>query len=571
MAMVRALKSGHILLASVCAMVLLANLLATASAGLFVHRIQAIPHPALYTPPFQARFVHINGSIGPATNQSPFDKFVNFSGAYVGGVGEDQFLALESNYTRNTSLPSWIDHRAMYLPFRFSTPTVKDPKRTYEARTKYFEVTSNCKPLKINKDYRLMLWDGIPHSRAPTDPSGIPYFDTYVQDSSGGSTTCYAADHAFGDSLGRSSRRPYDRVCWEGRTAAELSASLMANLNASAHERQTCMSVAALGWMRTHHEPCYISHNVTEQGSKFQDANATNTLMVTCQPQIRVGEASVRVDASGLLLEPGRDHKPDVDQSPEALSVYFTNGADYLIAQSNRFLFRSRSSPLHNDTYASEFLHYFMARSAGHLRFTDPAESLPSFEEVRLPLEQAHKALFATWLGVNKELLLLPANKDIAQVAGTTVTLEERLFLVTPMLIIAEAILSTYTVVSLLIYLRRPGRYLPRMPISIAAIVALFASSAAVRDLQGTSHMNNKERERYLQEKRYGYGSYVGSDGAVHVGIEKTPFVQYMDQVTFAGSRVEREVLKQRGKGNDIKAGSQYTYIPISDTEERSM
>jgi hypothetical protein len=36
-----------------------------------------------------------------------------------------------------------------------------------------------------------------------------------------------------------------------------------------------------------------------------------------------------------------------------------------------------------------------------------------------------------------------------------------------------------------------------------------------------------KEREKQMAEPgcRYGYGSFVGSDGRVHVGIEKVPFV----------------------------------------------
>jgi len=36
-----------------------------------------------------------------------------------------------------------------------------------------------------------------------------------------------------------------------------------------------------------------------------------------------------------------------------------------------------------------------------------------------------------------------------------------------------------------------------------------------------------KEREKQMEELgcRYGYGSFVGGDGRVHVGIEKVPFV----------------------------------------------
>jgi hypothetical protein len=106
------------------------------------------------------------------------------------------------------------------------------------------------------------------------------------------------------------------------------------------------------------------------------------------------------------------------------------------------------------------------------------------------------------------------------------------------------------------------------MPISIAAIIALFASSAAVKDFQGTSSMNNKEREKYLKDlnHRYGYGSYVGGDGSVHVGIEKVPFVSYMKEVSFKGSRAEKEMRKRNAKGS---TSPEHVHSLLENTEER--
>ena len=160
-------------------------------------------------------------------------------------------------------------------------------------------------------------------------------------------------------------------------------------------------------------------------------------------------------------------------------------------------------------------------------------ESEASFEDARANntfMMLCQLSLFAFWLTVNRDSLFLPATNDTTQIEGFTITQEERLFFTIPMFIISEIILGIYIVFSILVYVRRPGRYLPRMPISIAAVIALFASSAAVKDFRGTSQMTNKEREKYLKDldHHYGYGSYIGSDGAVHVGIEKVPYVRYM-------------------------------------------
>lgn len=75
-----------------------------------------------------------------------------------------------------------------------------------------------------------------------------------------------------------------------------------------------------------------------------------------------------------------------------------------------------------------------------------------------------------------------------------------------------------------------------------------LASSAALKDLQGTSHITNKEREKYLKEldHHHGYGSYIGRDGAVHLGIERMPYVRYMKEVTFEGSQIDTEMRRRR-------------------------
>jgi hypothetical protein len=112
------------------------------------------------------------------------------------------------------------------------------------------------------------------------------------------------------------------------------------------------------------------------------------------------------------------------------------------------------------------------------------------------------------------------------------------------------------------------------MPLSIAAIIALFSSSAALKDLQGTSGMTNKEREKYLKDldREYGYGSYLGSDGRVHVGIEKVPFVRYMNKFSFAGSRADEKTTRRNGESSSAlltKMTTEYDNVPLEDLEQR--
>jgi hypothetical protein len=268
-----------------------------------------------------------------------------------------------------------------------------------------------------------------------------------------------------------------------------------------------------------------------------------------------------------VLQEKARDVVPDPDQTPSTLEKYSTNGVSNLIAQSNLYFFRTLSSTYHNDSFASEHIHYFMNRASGDLRLTDPNEPLPQFEDVEQPMRSAYKRLFAIWLGVNKELLFVLSSKatvPVGNVTGIVIAVEERILFNTPLFIVSEVILSIYIIMSITIYLRRPGRYLARMPTSIAAVIALFAASAAVRDLQGTSNMTSNERERYMDNLgcSYGYGSYIGGDGSVHVGIEKAPFVRRTRQTTFEHSRADRATRKRAAKVGE-KADVIVQYEPV--------
>lgn len=541
-------------------MALLSNVLATAFAGLFFQDFTWISNPVEYPMIYEPRFVAINESSGPPVSGLPMDSSAEFSGAYQGSGGDAQFLVSESNYTRNTSLPSWTDDVAMYLPF--STENIPETP-IYQARTRYFTADARCKRLALGSGTRLILWnDQHLNSTDPTQQSENrgeapdEIFEIQVTGERGDSVTCYPnpvtipeaepdRESGFAEWLGAASR--FSENCIPGNSAAELQTTLVAAKNASEYEQSTCRSAIALSWMRRVGSKCPDGFNNHKEDDGFEEASNDNTLLLLCRPQVLTGQATIQVNRAGVLQRPAFDHVLESDQSLNETAAYVATDTANLIAQSNLFLSRSQRSGWHNDSYASEYIHYFVNRAAGNLLLTDPNTPLPSFESVEAPLNKAFNRLFAIWLGVNKEFLFEPATAQTNMVEGALLTQEQRLFFTVPMFIISEIILGIYVVVSIILYLQRPGRYLPRMPTSIAAVIAMFASSAAVKDLQSTAQMTVKERAKHLQDfnHRYRYGSYLGADGAVHVGIEKVPYVSYTKEVTFAGSRAEREIRKR--------------------------
>lgn len=590
--LVKAARAGHVILFLVCAMSLLSNLLATAFAGLFFSATVPMSRPALFVPPLQPRFVSINGSAGPPWNGFPTRSSFVPSGAYQGGTGEDLFLIAESNYTRNTSLPSWTDGESMYLPFRSSNPADISSSKTYRARTKYFTAAPNCRPLTWSIDYSIRVWNDhlLPNgsqfreyhddpmsqfnrtkkTRSPPDMT----FWVELTDGEGHRARCYSAplwEASIASKLGILSQTTSGRSgdCRDGPVEADISTPLAARTNATIHEHAICRSAGALGWWRRVQSGCLPNSESTNYREKFEDANATNAFFMACQPRISIGEATVVVDSAGVLQEPAKDRISLFNQSSEAIDQFFTNGAQSLMDQSNLFIFRSLDSVWHNDSYGAEYMHYFITRAAGDTHLTDPKQPIPTLQDVEGPINKAYARLFAIWLSLSQELLFLPVDNGTANIPGFVITPEERLHLVTPLFIISEIILGIYTIVSILVYFQRPGRYLPSMPTSIGAVIALFAPSAALQDLQGTSHMTNKEREKFLNDLdyRYGYGSYIGSDGAVHVGIEKVPFVQYLETFNFTGPKAAKK-LHTRKEQEAATVILEYGHVPLEDAEE---
>jgi hypothetical protein len=516
----KALKSKHFVLAAVCSMALLANLFAVSLSGLFNQTTIDIRHSTTFTPPYELKFVPINGSIGPLSG-STFGS-LNFSGAYRGGDGEDQFLVAESNYTRGTSLPPWTDESMFYLPLfeeNADNRTANANGSEYEAVTQAFGADLDCTQLQIGDKFQAAVI---------TETSGVTFsshasINLTVPTDSGNVQCSSLANLAISPGPIREKS-----ICVNGPSALELVVQLQAGINATQEETEACMRPIVLGWLRDPQGSCPIGRGL--------QLTRNNSIFIQCQPRLVMGSAKVRVDPTGRL-----QHKADlvevgtVNDTSNAQDR-FSNDPINLIGQSSRYLFKFRGAEWHNDTFADDFINYFIRRASNSTRLIDPAQSVPSFDDIVDPLKKTYANLFAIWLGTNKaNLFVRRANDGTSLVEAWRVEPEQRLFVSTTMFAIAEAILCTYAIVAIMVYIRRPGQYLARLPTSIAAVIALFAASAAVLDMKDTSHLDAKGRARHLQavDARYGYGSYIGADGRVHIGIEKTPFVRVRSKSTW--------------------------------------
>ncbi|ENI07948.1 hypothetical protein COCC4DRAFT_130249 [Bipolaris maydis ATCC 48331] len=513
----KAFKSKHFVLAAVCTMALLANLLAVSLAGLFNQSTIDMKHVISTTRPLDFKFVPINGSIGPLDGRNFGD--LQASGAYQGGNGEDQFYVADSHVREGTALPPWIDETMFYLPF--IPEGEQSPKDKVEAKTRAIGAKLECQNLDFNEQFQAGL---------VSDPtmSGVvsPSINITVTSSTGKPVRCTKV----GQHMRQGPISSTPGSCVTGQSAAELVAILDPSANASQADTDVCMGSIVMGWLRDRDGSC--------GEVKPMVLNKQNAAFVHCRPKLMTGFATVRVDTSGRLQQKVQNLTVD-DHVPMET---FSNDPVNLIGQSNRYIFKTISAGWHNDSFADDFINYFISHSANSSRLVDPRQGPPTFGDIEGPLNKAYSLLFAIWMETNKDKLLMPSpSQNTLAPEGWRIEPETRLFVSMPMFVISEVILCIYVIVAVMVYMRRPGRYLARLPTSIASLIALFAASAAVQDMRGTSYLDKRGRARHLEEvdARYGYGSFIGGgDGRVHIGIEKTPFVRVRSKATWFDKNV---------------------------------
>ncbi|RYN51103.1 hypothetical protein AA0118_g10587 [Alternaria tenuissima] len=498
-----ALRSSHFKLAAVCLMALLANVLAVAFSGVFEERSVTVPSTMSFAPPYEHRFVSINGSVGP---NMPFQEQVMLrpSGAYTGGLGSNQFLVAESNYTAGTPLPAWTDDHFMYMPFVDEDHPGIGMADEVHARTTAIGAKLECRQIEA-PNWKASWFSerfGESLSNISVTVDGI---------------TC--ARKSITTSLSPNEIEVGGSTCQTGKVAMEFSGILEARQNASSAERDFCAQLAVLGYVR---DADICSRNAT---TNFNEKGA---IFFGCHSGLVGGEADVTITNDGRIQNVSQANITS-DLSSEFLGRHFDNDASNLLHQGNAYLLARFANPKwHNQSYAGDFMNYFMIKQSNSSQMTDPNQSLPSLDEVTRNLYPVYSKLFAIWLGINKRKLLVPRQKDSAFVVeGLANERQTRIFLSMPLFVVAEIILGIYVVVAVCIYLWRPGRFLPRMPTSIGAIIALFAASEAVQDMRGTSLLTSKERRKHLESLggTYGYGTFIGADGKLHEGVEKEPLV----------------------------------------------
>ncbi|KAB2578245.1 hypothetical protein DBV05_g3192 [Lasiodiplodia theobromae] len=501
----KALKARHWILAAVCWMALLSNLLAVAFSGLFNEEIADVAYRTTFAQPLQPIM-----DITALNNTDTGFETVLFNRTVT-----DHFYIAMSNVTAGTPLSSWTDGRMYYMPFNQTTGN--NDTWMHKATTRAYGVEMSCVQLQEGGGS-----NSVQHTM---------------------SSNGLAADYTFNINFGDESPacRERQEIDYEGIPNSLFAAEWTARLCDSEY--------IVSAWQRgnaTRRE----NYTVTEVDISNVTFHSFESTFIACRPYIKTGLAEVIVDSTGIVQNASNFQETNASveffqHSPSDAARYINYMMDYSrnLSDSNTFAFN-----WHNDSYPDDYYNYLIRETYNTTRLIDPATPVPSFSEAAEPFANIYTELVALSFSANAALLFPQATE--LTVEGYNIKPEIRIFMSTAMFIIAETIIGLYIIVSIMVYIRRPWRFLPRLPTTIASNIAYFAASHAVLDLQGTSAMSQVARDKHVQQMghKYGFGSFIGTDRKAHIGIERQPFFTKLRKTT-TGQMTSASDSEEEGRG----------------------
>lgn len=481
------------LLATICFMTLLANVLSVSLSGLLVENTVNVATPISFNQTLTTQFGLVDGS-------AP-----TYFGVAGGTILDSIFIA-ESNRSAHTPLPPWTDAKFFHIP---ASAQNKSSGSSMILTTDSLGATLDCQPLSAQSVFSIQ---GTGISSANFSDIESQSSLTVVLEEAGREITCLprntrqAGRPEPGYLLGRPT----------GPSAHEFAYALAGTNQSSPADAAFCLEHVAVGWV---HANSIAGENLRSDETSVPIVlrDVLSTILV-CRSQIMTARSDLTVSYDGHIL------KSTATNVAIAEADRFLSTRSDVLGSAHQFII-NRGDRWHNDSFSSDWGNYLIAKSMNSSRLLDPSAPLPTFDEVTPAFSSLYSELFAIWLSRNQgQLLVAGSAKDIE---GSILTPTTRIFMSKTMFIISESILLAYIAVTISLYIKRPWKILNRLPSDLASIIAFFAASRAVDDMRNTAHFTTRERSEHLNElnDRYGFGNFIDREGRNHLGIEKYPYV----------------------------------------------
>lgn len=489
----RAIRSRHFLLALVCIVAVSTNALAVALSGIFNESIIQVTIPIDTTRTITPAF---NGT--PSMDQGAVEKRSGFIITYL-----DHYYVALANLNGGAPLPPWADNSYFYLPFMLPNSSSADNSQAFsdvigfEATTRGFGLDVQCKEISAEGDDDTVLF------RAPKLGTEAEFSVSHKLEG-GGNITCVkrgSSTSGFRPTIGE----------WTNDTSAlEImeAMSLPDQADLTILSNNYCNSLLLAGWVRlgaADLEAAPVSNDT--------EGRSMESVFMTCSPTFTTALFDIRVDGTGRIISSNRSSDFDTDLSPYGTEREITS----LVQQASELT--TPRSPIafrwHTDSFTSDWMNSLLRAKLNSSDTVNPASPLPNITTLVPHVEDLYQGLFSIILALNSTLF---ANSPAPiEMPAFVVAAETRIFMDPVMFYITVTLLALQFFVAIAYYAKRPKRFLPRMPLTIASIISYVSASHALKDCDGA--------DIPPKEIRYGYGRFKGVDGHTHVGIEKEPLV----------------------------------------------
>ena len=471
----RAIRAKHYLLASVCSVALMENLLAVALSSVF----QDTEVPRSNQSEFQQHYQPLLTSI-----QLPWNVDAT---KYRRSQPLDHYYVLKSNFTDAALLPPWTTRDLYFLPFSIESAIAED-RPNYQATTQAFGVSSTCRAIAssavsssqlkvtVNQDWRLNF--------------------TAVNSDASNQGICIASSLT-------------DRVGYP-----QLSSSRKSSIE-GIHYFEACPdSVFIVDWLR-------YDATKTDSSSDQPVQSSLEYLIFACEARIRTAKFLVTVNTAQQVIATEQISPFEYDLS---LYVNQVTNLSAIFTDLNRYMAsagQNEQPAWHTDAYAKDYFNAILKLVLNGTN-VDPSSPLPPAFVLGPLVEDLYTRTFAILLGLSPTSFA--ENVFASPITGKILFMEPGVTMNPVMTVIAISILSLNLIVVVVLYSKQPGKWLPTLPMTIADILAIVGSSWEVgRSLnyKGNYGMRKGKEEVAL----WGYGKFMGRDGSCRIGIERWPFV----------------------------------------------
>ncbi|KAJ5630907.1 uncharacterized protein N7484_011007 [Penicillium longicatenatum] len=255
------------------------------------------------------------------------------------------------------------------------------------------------------------------------------------------------------------------------------------------------------------------------------DITDYNTIALHCEPRVRMQDYSIKFDEHGQI----HTHIPVANTSITEGTMY--DNATVSLGQFNKVFAAIPDSYVGNTTTINGTYNISSYDWAGFLvarlyQREDP--DFDSLEPARLIdlTRHVYQWVYSTYFSIWRDIYLEPLQKPVAAINPIVIRSTWAMVPSIPSLAIALMIIGFDTLVVLLVFGTRRGRFRgPRMPRSIGAIVPWLAHSRMLNDFKTTHAWTNSKRREHLAalDRRYGFRMFLSPDGRWRFAVDEEP------------------------------------------------